>query len=284
MDVDAGPPRGTSLAYTDQTCAAKTALTCENSPRSKVVELYSGEVYPAGCRKLSCPACLPRLARRRTMAITATQPVRMVRLSLVANQGDDDPCATALNRINRTRSNLVRMGHRPGEWTFTIERNPRGTGFHAHCLQTGLYIAQSILQSACESAGAGIPYIESIKREAVWSARYGLKGFGADGYGLKTFRSTGSASDALAINNGRLEHHSRGFFTIQGHRYQVRAAERAALALKNQGRMVKYFVTQEDEAERLRRDPEARLRVLTQLESVTAGSGSISDRKRRIRA
>jgi hypothetical protein len=273
---------GTSLAYTRQTNTSADGLSCENAPRSRVVELYSGAVYPAGCRKLTCLACLPRLARRRTMAITAVQPVRMIRLSLVADRKDDDPCTTALTRINRTRQALRRMGHKPGEWTFTVERNPLSTGYHAHCLQTGLSIAQSTLQSACESAGAGIPYINSISRQGVWSARYGLKGFGADGYGLKTFRSTGSALDSLRINNGRLEHHSRRFFTINGRLYGVRAAERAALTLRNAGVPTSWYVTMDDEAERLRQDPEARQRILASRNAPTEGSRAKRPRKRTI--
>jgi len=248
-------------------------LTCPNAPGRYVVELYTGEVSPAGCRKLNCLYCLPRLARRRTMAITAVRPARMIRLSLVADRRDEDVCTTALTRINRTRSELARRKIQPGEWTWTIERNPQGTGFHAHCLQTGGYIAQSILQSACESAGAGIPYINAISRPGLWSSQYGLKGFGADGYGLKTFRSTGSALQSLALNNGRLEHHSRKFFTIDGHLYGVRAAERAALALKNREEPRRYICTSEDEAMRLSQDLEARHRVLVNRFSPTQGSG-----------
>lgn len=272
-DVDAEPPPPSSLAYTRQTCAPKQALTCENADGKFAVELYSGEAYPVGCRKLTCLACLPRLARRRTMAITAVRPARMIRLSLVANREDEHVCSIALTRINRTRSNLRRKGLDPGEWTWTIEQNPNGTGYHAHCLQTGSYMPQSTLQSACESAGAGIPFINAITRQGPWSSRYGLKGFGADGYGLKTFRSTGSALRSLEINGGRLEHHSRGFFRINGHLYPVRAAERAALALKNRDEPKRFFLTSRDEAERLHDDEAGRYRILRHMLSATEGSG-----------
>jgi hypothetical protein len=265
--------RGTSLAYTRQTEPTTGALTCENAPRARVIELYSGEVFPAGCRKLTCQACLPRLARRRTMAITAVEPRRMIRLSLVADPGEVNVCKTALNRVSLIRRNLGRMGIPPGEWTLTIERNPNGTGYHAHCLQTGTSIAQSSLQSACEAAHAGIPYINSIYRHGIWSARYGLKGFGADGYGLKTFRSIGSAQQALAINNGRLEHHSRDFFTIRGKRYGVRAAERAALAIRNEGKPTIFHLTQQDEAERLSADSSARRYLIDRYRAATPGAG-----------
>jgi hypothetical protein len=269
---EADHARDTSLAYTDQTCAEKVGLTCENSPRSRVIELFSGDVFPAGCKRLTCQACLPRRARRRTLAITAVQPYRMIRLSLVADSEDEEPWTTARKRINRTRSVLRRNGQDPGEWTFTIERNPKSTGFHAHCLQSGLYIAQSTLQSASKSAGAGIPYINAIKRPGMWSSQYGLKGFGADGYGLKTYRSIGSQHEALRINGGRLEHHSKGFFTIAGRRYGVRQAERVALVVRNEGKPVLFWPTMDDEAGRLAADPEARRRIIASVNGPTPGA------------
>jgi len=48
--------------------------------------------------------------------------------------------------------------------------------------------------------------------------------------------------------------------------------------------MVKYFVTQDDEAERLRQDLEARMRVLAHLEAPTVGSFSRRENGRTIHA
>lgn len=198
------------------------------------MELFSGSVFPDRCRASTCAFCLPLNARRRAMAITLAEPARMIRLSLVAGSGDESPCKTALIRIKRIRQALKRMGVGPGEWCFTLERNPKETGYHAHCLQTGSYVSQDKLQEACERARAGIPYINAIKRTGVWTSRYGLKGFGADGYGLKTFRPNGDATEALRINNGRLEHHSRGFFNYDGEVLRVRDMERAAISTLNE--------------------------------------------------
>lgn len=157
----------------------------------------------------------------------------MIRLSLMAEREDDSPARTALIRIKRIRQALRRMGIPAGEWCYTIEQNPRGTGFHAHCLQVGPYIPQDRLQTACERARAGIPYINAIKRTGIWTSRYGLKGFGADGYGLKTFRPTGDPTEALRINNGRMEHHTRGFYGFDGQALRVRDMERLAIAHLN---------------------------------------------------
>jgi hypothetical protein len=160
-------------------------------------------------------------------------PQRMIRLSLVGDEGDNNPCRTALIRIKRTRQALKRMGYPAGEWCYTIEQNPKKTGFHAHCLQVGASIPQDVLQSACQRGGAGIPYINAIKREGIWTSRYGLKGFGADGYGLKTFRPSGNPAHALRINNGRLEHHTRGFYSFDGEILKVRDMERLAIGELN---------------------------------------------------
>lgn len=222
-----------SLAYTDQTEPSGHVVKCPYASNRVVVELYSGAVYPDRCRSSRCAYCLPLNARRRCLAITLAGPTRMIRLSLLADNGDKNPCSTALTRVALIRRNLKRMGLEPGEWCFTIERNPKSTGYHAHCLQRGSSIPQASLQNACIRANAGIPYINSIKREGIWTSRYGLKGFGADGYGLKTFRSNGDPRDALRINNGRVEHHSRAFFQTDGIVMRVREMERAAIVAMN---------------------------------------------------
>jgi hypothetical protein len=197
------------------------------------MELYSGQVFPDRCRAARCRFCLPLNARRRCLAITMAGPQRMIRLSLVGDEGESDPCRTALIRIKRTRQALKRMGYSPGEWCYTIERNPKETGFHAHCLQVGSYLPQDVLQTACKRGGAGFPHINAIKREGVWTSRYGLKGFGADGYGLKTFRPDGDSAYALRINNGRMEHHTRGFYGFDGEVLKVRDMERLAIGQLN---------------------------------------------------
>lgn len=225
--------RSTSLAYADQMVTVPAVLRCPRARDRVVMELHSGDVFPDRCRSSQCRFCLPLNARRRCLAITMAQPVRMIRLSLVGDDGDSDPCRTALIRIKRTRQALKRMGFEPGEWCYTLEQNPKETGFHAHCLQTGSYLPQDALQTACKRGGGGIPYINAIKREGIWTSRYGLKGFGADGYGLKTFRPDGDPTHALRINNGRMEHHTRGFYGFEGEILKVRDMERLAIGQLN---------------------------------------------------
>lgn len=225
--------RLTSLAYTDQMVTAKRPVSCPKARSRVVVELHTGQAFPDRCRSSQCRYCLPLNARRRTLAITLAGPQRMIRLSGLADRHATDPCRLALIQIKRTRQALKRMGLPAGEWTYTIEKNPKGTGYHAHCLQIGPSIPQDELQTACERGGAGIPYINAIKREGVWTSRYGLKGFGADGYGLKGYRAEGNPAEALRINNRRLEHHTTEFYRLEGEVLKVRDMERAAIAALN---------------------------------------------------
>lgn len=250
--------RHSSLAYTDQTEPSERSEVCPRTSGRVILELYTGTTVPDRCRSSQCPFCLPLNARRRALAITYAGPRRMIRLSVLASESDTSPCTTALTRVGLIRRNLKRMGLEPGEWSFTMEPNPKGTGYHAHCLQHGPSIPQAELQESCARSGAGIPYINSIRREGVWTSRYGLKGFGADGYGLKAFRPNGSPREALRINNGRLEHHSRGFFAIDGDTLRVRDMEREALAALNEAQRTAYVGTTQDMANRVLADQQLR--------------------------
>lgn len=252
-DVSDGsdPCGSTSLAYTDQMVTSKPALSCAKSSGRVVVNLLDGTVFPDVCRTLSCDYCLPRQARRRALAITLAKPTRMIRLSLVAQQDSVSPSRTALIRIKRIRQALQRMEVNPGEWSYTIEPNPGGTGYHAHCLQRGPYVSQDLLQEACEKARAGIPYINAIKRTGKWTSLYSLKGYGADGYGLKAFRAKGSATLALKLNNGHLEHHTRAFYEYDGELLGVRDYERLAIATMNQDQPIALVGMRPEQVERV---------------------------------
>jgi hypothetical protein len=194
-----------------------------------VIDLDTREVYAARCRRNRCAHCLPINARRRALAISFVEPSRMIRFSLMASQDAEDAMGVARVRMKRLRQALGRMGVPAGQWSWTLERNPKGTGFHAHAVQRGPYIAQGKLQVACQRAGAGQPDIRQIKGRRSTVARYGLKGFGAAGYGLKTFRSDDSAMDSLALNHGRLEHHTPRFFDVNGEKMGVRDVENLAI-------------------------------------------------------
>lgn len=229
-DASESARRELLLLLTRQTVTGLPPLTCKDAPALYVVDLERGAAWQQRCRRNTCGHCVRLNARRRALAITVSGPQRMIRLSSVAAAGDADPMATARTRIKRMRQALVRMGIPAGEWCWTLERNPKGTGYHAHAVQRGSYVPQEGLQTACERAGAGIPYINVIRGTPTATARYGLKGFGAAGYGLKTFGASEELDQALAINHGRLEHHTPGFFHINGEKARVREVESHGIA------------------------------------------------------
>jgi hypothetical protein len=257
--------RVASLDSTDQMEPTEPAERCPRSSGRVVIELYSGSVYPDRCRSSQCAFCLPLNARRRCLAITYAAPQRMIGLSALASERDPNPGATVLTAVGIIRRNLKRIGREPGEWCFTVEQNPEKTGYHAHCLQRGRSIPQAELQESCARAGVGIPYINSIKREGIWTSRYGLKGFGADGYGLKSFRATGNAQESLRINNGRMEHHSRGFFAIDGEIQRVRSMESMAIAAMNGIKRCAYVACTEDRSQSIMNDPQLRHAMIRDL-------------------
>lgn len=187
------------------------------------------EVRPLRCRRNTCGHCLPINARRRTLAITYAGPRRMLRFSHVAPAGAADPLEVARARMKRVREALRRMGVPSGHWTWTLEVNPAGTGYHAHAVQKGPSIDQAVLQEACRRGAMGYPWIRAITSTPSRVARYGLKGFGAAGYGLKSYRAQRDAMESLALNHNRLEHHTPDYFELDGRKMGVRDAESAAI-------------------------------------------------------
>lgn len=238
-----------SLATTYQTVKNTPEPTCGIAEPRYIIDLDSGDCWPARCRRNKCEHCLPMNARRRALAITYMQPQRMVRLSLVAPAGAADPMTVARTRVKRCRAALLALGADPGRWCWTMEVNPAGTGYHAHILQAGGYIDQRTLQTAAVRAGAGIPYINVIRTAGNRTARYGLKTFGAAGYGLKTYRMQDQAFEALALNHGRLEHHTPGFFNLDGEKAGVRDVERQAIKDLYPGRDPAFLICDRESAE-----------------------------------
>lgn len=91
---------------------------------------------------------------------------------------------------------------------WAIERNPKGTGYHAHGVQHGRFTKQALMQ---ERWGDRIVDIRALSRpdagvyaikEAVRVAGYLVKG------GTENFSGLGAH---LAVNGGRAAHFTRGF-------------------------------------------------------------------------
>jgi hypothetical protein len=99
----------------------------------------------------------------------------------------------------------VRQDGYAWEWCWAIERNPKGTGFHAHGVQHGDYVPQKRLQ---ETWGGRIVDIRALARPGagVYAVKEALR---VAGYVTK---GTGSSlTEHLGRNGGRGAHWSRGF-------------------------------------------------------------------------
>lgn len=219
----------TSLGPTYQMVTAIPPPTCGNITDRFVVDLSTWRVYAARCRVNTCNHCLPINARRRTLAMSVMRPRRMICFTQMADEGTRDPLDQARTRMKRLRQSLRRKGIPQGEWSWTLEHNPKETGYHAHAVQRGPFIKQSVLQEACDGVNIGMPFLEYIRGTPQQSAAYGLKAYGASGYGLKGFNMQSYAQEMLAINHGRVEHHTRDFFEVDGERVGVRDVEAAAV-------------------------------------------------------
>jgi hypothetical protein len=152
-------------------------------------------------------------------------------VTLVADAGSVDPWQTARVRIKRMFEAYRELTGAVIEYSVVIERNPKGTGYHAHFLLKGDYVKQATMRIAAIRAGCGTrkPDLRKIKWGAGQAiAGYGLKGFSVAGYGLKGHSGV-TASDALAMNGGRLEHHSRGFISIEGKPVLLSVANKHAM-------------------------------------------------------
>jgi hypothetical protein len=224
----------TGLAYYHQTSTTEegskaTLERCPNKIGLAMLDYESGAWFPARCGRLTCPYCVKVQAWIRAAAIALAAPERAIRLSLVADADSDDPWVSARRRINRTREHYQRLtGHDLGEWLTQVERNPRGTGYHAHAWQHGpRKVDREALDVAARRAGGGWTRVEKVKSN-VGAAHYGLKGVGGMRYGLK--EADGDPVEHLRLNGGRLTHQSRGFFRSEdGSTLAVRAAERLAM-------------------------------------------------------
>jgi hypothetical protein len=207
---------------------SETLVPCVGKPLILGLDRVELHLFPMPCKRNSCPRCLIRNAKRRQAAIFETPIERMICFTHVAQEGDPNPCDTAKIGIKRMSQALRRKGIHLGEMTWTIEHNPGGTGYHAHALQHGPYVPQEQLQVACHKGNIGMPHINAIREDKKRAVDYGLKGFTPAAYSLKTFKNQNTAVQALKINNNKLEHHTRGFYLIDGKVRSVKDAEAIA--------------------------------------------------------
>jgi hypothetical protein len=208
--------------------AEPSETRCPNALGWAFLNLSTGAVVPARCRRNSCEFCIQGNARRRARAIAFSQPERAILLTQV---GDD--WQTVRARANRFKYAVQQATGKPLEWVYSVEPNPAGTGHHLHAWQRGTFLSQRMLSDLADAAGMGAFVRINRVRSTAGAGQYGLKGLG---YGMKGVEATESRVAYLLANGRRLTHQSRGFFLgADGRPAPVRAAESAASAGQDSG-------------------------------------------------
>ncbi len=199
----------------------KSGEGCPNTRGMIFVNLETGVIVPARCRRNSCAYCVRGNARQRARAIALAKPDRAI---LLTQAGDS--WQLVRSRMYRAKYELQKELGKSFEWVYHVEPNPKGTGHHVHAWERGAFIPQEMLSRVADGAGFG-PFARINKIRSVEdAANYGLKGLG---YGLKGVAAVESRSAYLIANGKRLTHQSRGFFVdSEGQSVGVRDAERAA--------------------------------------------------------
>jgi hypothetical protein len=161
---------------------------CLNPVQTDVWEWINedtGEIrYGQRCRRNGCAYCVRVNASRRALAIAHAAPERALTITGLGDSGSPDPWSEIRLQMKRVRDYSSRAGASLGEWVWHVERNPAGTGFHAHVWQHGGKVDLEVLRSAAVRAHAGRWLHVSKVRHAAGAAQYGLKGLG---YGIKDY-------------------------------------------------------------------------------------------------
>ena len=163
--------------------------------------------FPASCDSYLCDICGPRKAMTAaacmTWAMRTADRSRLVTLTLAPEDWQ------ARRKKARVFAAALRADGYRWEWSWTTERNPRGTGLHIHGVQHGDRVPQSRLQETwgaiVDVRAVGRKHLEAAAsrytvKEALRVAGYAVKGAGG-----------GGLSEHLDLNGGRAAHWSRGF-------------------------------------------------------------------------
>ena len=179
---------------------------CPHKAEWVLLNVESGQVLPASCKRNGCEYCGPRKASGVGGAITLAEPERLITLTQV---GPD--WATIRGRVKRLSSFIRRETGKRFQMAYHVEPNPKGTGHHVHGFQRGDFIPQAVLASMASRQGMG--YVVDIRRYRAGkrASTYGVKLAGI-GYGLKATATSEGLRSYLDLNGGRFVHASRDFW------------------------------------------------------------------------
>ncbi len=162
------------------------------------VDVLTGEQVPARCKFYGCEVCGPWRLREWQWLLAYGGPERMIVLTGLPPEPE------------RIRGQLREFAYRLRQdgfhldWAWSVEKNPKGTGFHAHVLQHGDFIPHSVLRATWGNRWCRIEKLRGLDRSAAYVLKESLQEMAAAGYSLK---------EALAPTRPfhRPVHLSRGF-------------------------------------------------------------------------
>jgi hypothetical protein len=172
-----------------------------------MLNLDTGEVFPARCKANFCGWCGPLNASLIGGAIALARPERAILFTDVGNEWQ-----VVREGMKQIAYRLRRDLGATLNWCWHVEPNPKGTGQHGHVWQHGDFIPQRALSAAAGSVGMGkVVFVNRVKAKPGQSLDYGMKLAGV-GYGLKLAQAGATMSVYLEANGKRLVHASRGFW------------------------------------------------------------------------
>ncbi len=190
--------------------APKREGRCPRKAGFVMLNVTTGEIFPARCKANFCPWCGPLNASLIGGAIALARPERAILLTDVGNEWQ-----TVRPRVKRIAYRLRRDLGRSVNWCWHVEPNPKGTGQHAHIWQHGDFIPQRALSAAAAREGMGkVAYISRVKAKPGQTLDYGMKLAGV-AYGLKLAEAEDTMKVYLEANGNRLVHASRGFWRAE---------------------------------------------------------------------
>lgn len=143
-----------------------------------------------------------------TWASRHADRTRLVTLTLLPTTDDGDLDWQRARWQVRNLVRSVRSDYPGWEMAWAVERNPKGTGFHAHGVQHGPYVPQGYLQErwggrrvdirAIRRPEAGVYAMKAAVRVCGYTVKKGTENF--DGL-----------TEHLRINGHRAAHFTRGF-------------------------------------------------------------------------
>lgn len=185
-----------------------------------VLHVATGQRFPGACNTYACPRCGPMKAYGYGQLAAASRPERFVTLTGLSGDWQQDR-----ERVKNFCHALRKRGYR---WLmfWAVEENPKGTGYHGHCVQHGDFVPWKVLLRLWDSR----LQVERIHVD-VEATKYVIKGAAASNYVTKG--TTSDLDKHRSMNGGRSAHWSRGYMRLDNGEPQTATALRSALGMSS---------------------------------------------------